>query len=113
MPVPITDPLVIRFANESVRPLAEKMRNLEAEVSSILIGMAIDVQPLVVGAEAGALVDDGREAEGVSRLDREDIIAVGGILQQVIDVFELPANAAKMTAINKACVRPLRVTSGD
>jgi hypothetical protein len=93
----ITNPEVIRFCNEQVRPLCERARALKAKV------LAADVawQTLVAGVPNDASpLQDGREAEGVSRLTGQNLrdamyglaVALGGLSDAVI---------------SRPCVRPL------
>ena len=107
----ITDPRVTRFANEQLRPLAERTRALQAEIETTLAYAANEVIPAITAADDGALLDDGRDAEGVSRLTREDLLLAIGLLEQLVTTARDEANEAALAAMFKACVRPLRITS--
>lgn len=107
----ITDPRVIKFVNESLRPLAERTRAVQAEIETSLAAYASEVQALVEDAEPGAPLEDGREAEGVSRLTREDLLLAIGLLEGLVTLANAAENEAALAAMHKACVRPLRITS--
>ncbi len=80
----ITDPRVITFVNEQLRPLAERTRAVQAEIETTL-------------AYAAA---------------REDLLLAMGLLDQLVAEVRLPENADALGAMFKACVRPLRINSG-
>lgn len=107
----ITDPRVIKYVNETLRPLAERTRAVQAEIETSLAAYAVEVQAVVEAADAGAPLEDGRDAEGVSRLTREDIMQAVGLLDGLAQTARLPDNAQALAAMHKACVRPLRITS--
>lgn len=94
----ITNPEAIRFVNEQVRPLCEKARALSAEIAAM--------QTLWFGGldanfpnDATAL-DDGRDAQGVSRL-------TGAQIQLAVGVLIAMHGQANAEIIAKPCVRPL------
>lgn len=94
----ITDPEAVRFVNEQVRPLCEKARAMVAEILAL--------QTVWFGGlnasfpnDATAL-DDGREAQGVSRLTGAQINSAVGILLAM-------SGASNAEIIAKPCVRPL------
>lgn len=107
----ITDPRVIKFVNEQLRPLAERTRAVQAELETTLAYAANEVIPAITTAEAGALLDDGRDAEGVSRLTREDMLLAIGLLNGLATTARDPGNEAALAAMFKCCVRPLRIIS--
>lgn len=92
----ITDPEAIRFVNEVVRPMSEEGRGFAVRrnaLSNIWFG-GMDAQ-FANGADT---VEDGREAEGVSRLTAQQ---VKDAVQQILG---MNPNAE---IIQKPCVRPL------
>lgn len=96
----ITDPQAIRFTNEVIRPLSEQLRALKANIDAATFAWNGGISALVPN-DAAELLNDGRQAEGVSRLTGADIRAVVTILANV---------RAQVTdaTISKPCVRPLR-----
>lgn len=95
----------IKFVNEQIRPTAEKLRALQAELAAMLatwhngIGAAMTV-------DLAAPIDDGREAEGVSRLTCNDVV---NLMSAVTDVHSALNEVGREAVIAKPCVRPLRV----
>ena len=108
----ITDPRVITFVNEQLRPLAERTRAVQAEIETTLAYAQAEVIGLIQSAAEGAVLDDGREAEGVSRLTREDLLLAIGLLDGIATAVRTPENEAALNAMFKACVRPLRIING-
>mgnify|MGYP006434468637 FL=1 len=102
----ITDPEIIRLSNETVRPLAEQVRNL----GLMLLAIDADVQRVLpsVPNDAAEVVDDGREDEGVPRLTGADVHALEAIRQQILTQLTPEAQVV----IARAAVRPPRVAGG-
>ena len=100
----ITDPVAIRYSNEVVRLMAEKLRNLKAEIDSHMLQWHGGIGAIFTADMAG-LVDDGREAEGVSRLTGNDIV---GLVNQMSTLQTQLAGVGVMEVISKPCVQPLR-----
>jgi hypothetical protein len=94
----ITDPQAIRFVNEAIRPLCEQLRSLKANIDAATFSWATIAA--LVPNDAGELLEDGRAAEGVSRLTGADIRAVVAILGNV-------RTAVVDATVSKPCVRPL------
>lgn len=94
----ITNLEAIRFVNEQVRPLCEKVRALVAEISA--------AEPLWYGGINGmfpnddSAVEDGRDGEGVSRL-------TGQHINSAMSVLLAMKAASNSEIIAKPCVRPL------
>jgi hypothetical protein len=103
----ITDPQAIRFVNEVIRPMAEKMRGLKAEIDAARAQYDGQVGTFFFGHGAEA-IEDGREAEGVSRLVGNDILSfIAFALYDQKAAFE--ANGIPAT-IAKPCVRSIQVS---
>lgn len=100
----ITDTVAIRYSNEVIRPMAEKLRNLKAEIDSHMLQWHGGIGAIFTADMAG-LVDDGREAEGVSRLTGNDIV---GLVNQMSALQTQLAGVGVMEVISKPCVQPLR-----
>ena len=94
----------IRFANEVVRPLAERMRDLNVLCENALAVWYGGMNALYPN-DATALAD-GRENEGVSRLTGADVNSFAG---QVADYVSQLDGAGVADVVLKPCVRNLSV----
>lgn len=102
----IINPECIRYTNEVVRPLAESVRALKARVDSALTTYNAGVGTIFYDNTSGT-IQDGREAEGVSRLTGNDIL----LLVTQLQTFQSQINGAGVEGvISKPCVRPLEVS---
>lgn len=61
----INDPIVIRFLNEAVRPMNERLRRDLRSLSDVLTAYDADVDALLASAADDDVLADGRESEGV------------------------------------------------
>lgn len=100
----MNNPEVVRFTNEVVRPMAEKMRSIVAEIDAALLRWESGVGALV-SADLKELVEDGREHEGISRLTCNDIAL---LVQQMAAVQAAAHREGTPLVLAKPCVRPLR-----
>jgi hypothetical protein len=100
----ITDPEVIKFCNQIVRPLAERLRADKAELGSHNIDWT-EIQDKIPNS-AEETIEDGREAEGASRLTGKD---VWDLMYAACGPIKTAIEQVGATTINKPCVRPLRV----
>lgn len=94
------DPQVIKFCNETLRPLCERTRALKAEV------LAMNAQWATLSSivpQDQTILADGRDAEGVSRLKGQDIADVTYALNFYISQL----NDA---VLNKPCVQPFHAS---
>lgn len=103
--MPITDPVAIRFVNEQLRPIAEKMRATKIELKQSFADWQQKVSANVT-ADSKEMLEDGREAEGVTRLSGADITAFIEVLTKYNAVGD---EIGIDDVINKLCVRPLQV----
>ncbi len=101
----ITDPEAIAFVNESIRPLSEKVRALKAEIDDAMIAWFGGINS-TIGSSVDDVLQDGREAEGVSRLNADDITGFVTVLQQIQTTLDAAGIQAR---VEKPTVRPLRV----
>ena len=97
----IDDPRAIKFINETLRPLAEKTRALGAEYLAAATAWQVAIGALVPNDTTP--VDDGREAEGVSRLTGADVNTFMGMLLALRE-------GGNQGAVERLCVRPLQAT---
>ena len=102
----ITNPGVIVFCNEDIRPLAEKLRALKA--------IAVSINDEWDSVHAGNTPDspseyleDGRESEGVTQVTGEEINDIMGLSATIETALSTPANES---LLSKFSVRPLQVT---
>lgn len=103
----ITDAEAIRFVNEQIRPMAERLRDLNA-LMDYARGLWIGGELMAHFANDADTVEDGREAEGVSRLTAKDVSDLVGQLATILTQFE---ETGVMDIIRKPCVRTMRVTT--
>jgi hypothetical protein len=99
----ITDARAIKFVNEVVRPTAEKIRALKIELNSINAKWSSEILMLV--SNDGSVIQDGREAEGISRLVGSDINDLMYGVNSIVSTI----NGLAPQTIEKPCVRPIQV----
>jgi hypothetical protein len=98
--MPIDNPQAIKFVNEQVRPMAERLRAIKAEIDGMMVDWFAGIDALVPNDPTP--VADGREAEGVSRLTGADCVSLVVAAQAV-----QTALASYSAIVAKPCVRPL------
>lgn len=96
----ITNAEAIRFVNEQVRPLAEKLRAIRAQGKDALTEWFAGLNT-TIGSKSDDAIADKREAEGVSRLTAADVTS---FMAAIDSLCGLSSDAA----IEKPTVRPLR-----
>lgn len=100
----ITDPQVIKFSNENLRPLAEDLRRVKAALDDAEALYNLEISGLLSGNVAGDPVIDGRVGQGVTVLTKGDINA----FLQVLNTLKTDLDVAGVSdTILKPCVRPL------
>lgn len=111
----INDPVLVKFANEGVRPMAEQLRLLSINAAWFMTRWNDEVNAIVSGAASTDTLDDGRAAEGLPTLEMNDI----QLIRNVVNSFDLwykgTPNAGIATIDNKlakAVVRTLPVSIG-
>ena len=101
----ITDPEAIKFVNEYIRPMCENIRYSNARGNDFAIkwaGLSGDFPN-----DPAEIVEDGRDAEGISRLSGADINAVAAVFDALLGDLDMSAQAV----IQKPCIRPLLYSS--
>ncbi len=68
--MPVTNPEAIRFVNEAIRPIAEDMRDLKIRIDAAIVSYFLIDGEFATDADT---IEDGRDAEGVSRLVSSDV----------------------------------------
>lgn len=96
----IDNPEAIRYVNEKVRPLSEKMVQLEVLMRDVIKDWN-DTFSVIIGTNPTDDIVDGREDEGVSRLTAADIAVLGVEIQYILTRWD----SATMTKIRKPAVR--------
>jgi hypothetical protein len=96
----ITDPEAIKFVNEYIRPMCETIRYMKARGDDFALKWA---QISGDFPNDTSVVEDGRDAEGVSRLTGADIQAVAFVFNSLLGDIDATATSV----IAKPCVRPL------
>lgn len=102
--MPITNPEDIRYCNETVRPLAEHVRSLKANIDSAMSRWHAGGVGARFVAALGETVEDGRESEGVSRLTGNDVV---GLVVQLEAIQTLLNQSGVPAVVAKPCVRDL------
>ena len=106
----ITSPAAIRYCNEVLRPLAEKLRDVFEDVARAEQAWTDEIGALIPN-DAAQILDDGREAQGVSRLTGQEINSLRAVLAQLKTLrsgVAVTTLANVDTRVGRACVRTLR-----
>lgn len=106
----ITDPRAIKFCNEFVRPLSERIRDLFEDVARGNQVWADEIAALIPN-DANEILQDGRTAEGVTILDGSEINSNRAIWVQLANLRSgaaVTSLANVDTRLTRACVRALR-----
>ncbi len=99
----MNDPETIRFVNERLRPLAEKLHALDVEMQDTNAAYVL-LQANLGNAEDS--VEDGREAQGVSRLTVGDLQNFISQVRAIVSVFD---GTGVRDVIRKPTVRKLKI----
>ena len=98
--MPITDPRAVRFANEAIRPLAERVRDLKADIDAVGVAWFGGLSALF--PNDSSVLDDRREAEGVSILTGADVT---NLITQLLAIQTQLNGGGVAGVISKPCVR--------
>ena len=96
----ITNPIAIKFSNEVIRPLAEEMKLLKVRADQAMTDWYAGINTLFPNDSSP--VQDGREAEGISRLTGADVNNLMGQVGVYKSQLEQPGVPQ---VIAKPCVR--------
>jgi hypothetical protein len=69
----ITEPSAIRYCNEYLRPFAELLRNIKPALEDATNEYVANVQGVLNTYAAADVVADGREGEGIGRIEKRHI----------------------------------------
>ena len=106
--MPITDPRAIKYTNEVLRPLAEKLRDVLEDIARAEQTWTDEVGALM--PNTADVLEDGRDAEGVSRLTGAEINSLRAVFVQMKNLragSAVTTLANVDTRIGRACVRTL------
>jgi len=93
-----------RFLSEKIRPLAEKMRNLDYEIQAVLVEWYSSKSALIDNDSTE--YDDGRVDEGVPAVTGA---AITNAVAQMAAYKALMDKAGVRDVIQAPCVRPVKV----
>ena len=102
----ITDPEAIKFVNEYIRPMCETIRHMKVRGDDFALKWA---ELSADFPNDTSVVEDGRDAEGISRLTGADINAVAVFFSTILGDI----GTREMQVIAKPCVRPLLYTPSE
>lgn len=97
---------VVRFSNESVRTICESIRKLYYTLDDMKRKWDASIAPAIAGNEFTDPVVDGRAAQGVSQLTKNDVTLVAVQVNALLGVLNSPG---VLNVIQKPCVRPVEV----
>lgn len=101
----MNDPQAIRYVNEVIRPLSERLRDLRDDLANALATWHGTGIGAAMTADLQAAIDDGRDAEGVSQLTANDVVGTMTLATNVQAVLDATGVSA---VIAKPCVRAMR-----
>lgn len=106
----ITNPQVVRFANEKARPMADRLYSAWVEAQSVLQEYtSTNIGSLINDAGSGNLIADGSETDGRTRLTGGDIFNLITALTAYVAYVE---NGAVATADRRDVITKPHVNRG-
>ncbi len=103
MAEPITDPAIIKFVNETIRPMCEQLRKGKLMANACLLRSQFFAESI---PNDDTLINDGRAGEGVMQLTGADVHAVLALVTTYVTQGNDPS---AYMAIEKPCVRGAEV----
>lgn len=106
----ITDARAVRFCNETLRPLAERLRDVFEDVARAEQAWTDEIGALIPN-DSGQVLDDGRVTQGVSILNGQEINSLRSVFLQIKNLRAGSAVTSLTnvdTRVGRACVRLLR-----
>lgn len=100
----ITNPEAVKFSNEKLRPMCERVESLKAEIDVMMIEWFAGLNSTIGSSSDDDLID-GRDTEGVRQLTGDDITGVMSVLSSIQSTLD---GAGVMARINKPTVRAFR-----
>jgi hypothetical protein len=105
----ITSPQAVRFVNDEIRPMSERLRDVKAKIDSLLDKWTSDGISALIANDDREALEDGRDAEGVSRLNGKDVNQMVALLTSLQTRLN---QAGTSSVISKPTVRQLDVGTG-
>ena len=102
----IGNAVVVKYLNENLRPIAEQVRALNIKMKNAKDKYDAEIAVLITSNAANEVVMDGRDAEGVSRVTKNDILLLIAEMNAAVVVFDTASN---LSTTEKFAVRPLLV----
>ena len=102
----ITNPVVLKFMREEVRPICELLMAVEARLEAVEARITNQVAPAVAGNVVDDLIEDGRASEGIAQYTKRDLVRFNGIITGLRTELQ-KANVA--ATLDKGAVNPVRV----
>lgn len=99
----ITEPVVVRFSNDYLRPLSEAVRNLGIRLNDAKVEYTTIISDLISGNADGDLLADGSPADGRSQVTKKDIVDLLSMLNSLLTEINATGNDSLMA---KFTVRP-------
>jgi len=99
----IINPIVIKWANEELRPFAEYTLGGFLNAKEFIANYDDSIDDLLASHVDGDMLDDGRESEGVSRLTKADITGFVNVIKAVQGMITDPIRSA----VRKPTVRKI------
>lgn len=100
----ITNIQVVAFANQKVRPIADKLYSAYYHAKSVIADYnAGDIGSKIDAGGAGNLIDDGSSVDGRTRITGGDVYNIITALQEFVDYYEggVVTQADRTTVIAK------------
>lgn len=104
--MPVTNPSVIRFVNERIRPLADRLAKMNALIALLLGEWSAKGMADLIPDDAGSVVEDGRASEGIVQITGADVRDIIELAKTLYAWANDPA-ASKIPAVLKVAVNPL------
>lgn len=101
----ITDAQVIKFSNDQIRPISEKLRDLYYECKAMQTDWFNGISALCP-ADPAEMIEDGRDSEGINKLSGNDAVLT---MTQVAEFILQIEQAGVLNVIQKPCVRAMKV----
>jgi hypothetical protein len=70
----ISDPTVVAFCNQVVRPIADRMVGMKATIDIEAATWTATINPILAGFADGDTIDDGADQDGRTVLTKSDIV---------------------------------------
>lgn len=93
----ITDPQVVKFSNEVMRPISDAIVGLKALSDAETVTWVQTIAPALAAYADGDTIVDGSASDGRTPLSKSDLVDAIGVLAAVVAVVNLAGNEAKIS----------------